>query len=490
MQPFVRPAGSSLYRKGIVFLQESRFTEALAEFRAALALDHHDLVAWGAMEHCLFKLGRVQECVFMLEKAVTNTLRPDYWSALLFCLNILPKSTSKSLFRAARAFALSRCPESLVAKSWSNKPGPRKLKIGYVSPDFYDHVLVHFIEPVLKNHDRDAFELHAFAEEQSTDAVTERLKGYFTTWINITRCADVGAARLVKGTGIDILVDLAGHTKGNRLGVFAYKQAPVQVTMLGYPGTTGLSQIDWRITDEIADPPDQDKWHSERLYRLPGCAWCYQPRADAPAVSPAPCLKNGYITFGVFQSELKIHPRLITLWVRVLKAVPNARLVFKNRTCVDPGYRRAMEEAFYEAGLRDGDKRLTFWQPPKDAAAHLSLYGEMDIALDAWPYSGTTTTCEAAWQGVPTITLTGDRHISRVSTRLNAALQHEYLNAPSEDAYVATAISLAAGDYAQKCNREMRRKWVAASSLCDGAAYTRKLEAVYKDMWAQWSAKR
>lgn len=298
---------------------------------------------------------------------------------------------------------------------------------------------------------------------------------------------DEAAARMIRDDGIDILVDLSGHTSGHRLGVFALKPAPVQVTYIGYANTTGLPGIDWRVTDAHADPHgDGDAFHAERLVRLPGSFLCFQPPGDAPDVQPPPSVANGYVTFGSFNVLPKVTPEVIRAWSRILQGVPRSRLLLKALGLGDADSRGRLHGLFEGEGI--GADRVTLLPVEGALRDHLARYHGMDIALDPFPFNGTTTTFEALWMGVPVIVLRGDRHSARVGASILANAGLESLIAASLDDYVALGVRLA-GDAGRLAElRSTMRDRIAASPLRDAAGVTRELERAYRDMWVRWCA--
>jgi predicted O-linked N-acetylglucosamine transferase (SPINDLY family) len=361
------------------------------------------------------------------------------------------------------------------------QPEPR-LRIGYVSPDFRRHSVSFFFEPLLAHHDRKAVEIFCYASGGRSDAVTQRLQSLADHWRNIASLNDENAAGLIAEDRIDILVDLAGHTKGNRLGIFARRPAPVQVTALGYPGTTGLKEIDYRFCDAVTDPPGAEQNATEKLIRLPSGLHCYLPPADAPAVAELPFLKNGVVTFGSFNKLGKVSDATVALWASVLKAIPSARLYLKSRALTEAETRTITAARFAAHGIASGRLDLVGWVP--DDAGHLAAYSRVDIALDTFPYSGTTTTCEALWMGVPVLTLAGATHASRVSASLLTTVNLDAWVTTSSEAFVVHAQSAARDIAALTRLRVDLRARMRGSALCDGAPYAAAVEAAYRKMLA------
>lgn len=517
-------AGGALLNLGAALAASGRADEAADAWRAAVALDPDDAEALWNLANLSSQLGRFADTVAYSQRALR--LVPGR-AALLSNLGIAYEQQGRlddaiACFREALAasphheLSFSNLLRDLSAHAtappgevfaehvrWGdafaaplrahhrphgNDPSPdRRLRIGYVSPDFRDHAVASFVEPILAGHDRERFEVFCYSAAPRIDAVTKRLQAYGQAWRNIVGVADAAAAEMVRRDAIDILVDLAGHTAGHRLLLMARRPAPVQVTYLGYPNTTGLKEIDYRVTDALADPPGEaDALHSERLVRLPRCGWCYRPPDDAPPVAAEPPSdrRDGRITFGSFNAHAKTSPQTVAAWAAVLRAAPGSRLLLKAYALGESDTRQLLLKRFADAGI--GAERLDLRGPTATRAEHLAAYGEVDVALDPFPYNGTTTTCEAMWMGVPVVTLAGRSHIARVGVSLLSAVGLGDLVASSPEQYVATATALAADAARRQELRRNLRATMAASPLCDGAAMTRALEAAYRAMWQKW----
>lgn len=357
----------------------------------------------------------------------------------------------------------------------------RRLRIGYVSPDLRRHSVAYFLEPLLANLDRSKFEVVAYYNYAAADEVTVRLRALFDAWVPTVGLDDQAMAERIRADGIDILVDLAGHTDGNRLPVFARRPAPVQATWLGYLTTTGLDAIDYRITDRHVDPKGYEAHAVEQPLRLPSCYLCYQPDPAAPEVGPLPAATNGYITFGSFNNLAKLSPACIALWASVLAAVPGSRLVLKNRSLADPAMHALVVERFAAQGIAAGRLELNDWQAGMDS--HLGGYGRIDIALDTWPYNGVTTTCEALWMGVPVVSRVGATHAARQGRSLLAAIGLSHLAGDGDAKFVRACQALAGDLAALAALRAGLRERLRASPLLDGAGFARKMAKAYREMW-------
>lgn len=471
---------------GSALLDAGRIGEAKKQLQAALRLKPAYPAAHDNLGRALRAQGRAAEAVGEFRAALTAQPNPDTHSNLVYALNFVPGLSAAEIFAEHKRWAqLHAEPLKSTMQALLHAPDPaRRLRIGYVSPDFVHHAVSYFIEPVLAAHNRAQVEVFCYADVAVADATTARLRSLSEQWRDIARLDDGQVAELIRNDKIDLLVDLAGHTAGNRLLVFARRPAPVQITWMGYPNTTGLDSIDYRLTDAISDPPGQtEAFHSEKLIRLPEIFSCYKPSDQAPAVSELPALKNGYITFGSFNHFAKINPTVLDLWARLLVRLPTARLFLKARSLADPETTAGVCEAFSRAGV--AADRLTLCSDELSVAAHQSLYRGVDIALDPFPYNGTTTTCEALWMGLPVVTLAGQTHVSRVSASLLTCLGRPEWIAHSEDDYIERCVALAADLQHLAELRASQRERMRCSPVCGAVRFAAQLEEIYRELWCQ-----
>jgi predicted O-linked N-acetylglucosamine transferase (SPINDLY family) len=418
-------------------------------------------------------------------------MKPDFatsYSNLLLSMNYTHHDTG-TIFQEhlnyARQFAASLASD---IPPYTNELIPdRRIRIGYVSPDFRRHSVNYFIEPVLAAHTREQFEVFCYSDVVSPDEVSHRIQTYPVQWRDIVGMTDAQIAALVRSDRIDILVDLAGHTGYNRMLLFARKPAPVQVSWLGYPNTTGLKAVDYRIVDGYTDPPGlTDPFYTEKLTRMPESFLCYQPEQDSPEIGPLPSLQAGHITFGSFNIISKVTPEAVALWADILKKVPDAKLFLKAKSLFDKGTREYLGALFLQQGIPMD--RLIFKFHTASYKEHLAMYNSIDIALDTFPYNGTTTTCEALWMGVPVVTLAGDRHASRVGKSLLTNIGLPELVAETENAYIDIAVKLAADIDRLRFLRERLREMMRQSPVCDATGFTANLENCYREMWRTYCA--
>ncbi|MFC1772587.1 tetratricopeptide repeat protein [Pseudomonadota bacterium] len=483
----VDPGNAGVYANlGNLYLNKGLLREAESCYRKAVSLKPGIPVA-DNIGSVLSAQGKIKEAIDVYHKAlVRHPNDRQLLSNMLLTLNYVPHLDRDTTFKEHKRI---NSANRLVSpeRALSNTPDPdRRLRIGYVSPDFREHSVAYFIEPILEMHRRSEFEVHGYSSVPKPDLVTERLESSVDHWVNISKMSPDQVADKVQHDQIDILVDLAGHTAHNSLDVFSLQPAPIQITYLGYPNTTGLDTMHYRFVDEITDPPDQDLYYTEQLLRLPGCFLCYKPPEGTHPVSPLPAKTSGRITFGSFNNLSKINEEVVKLWADIIKAVPGSHLLIKNPSLTDKDTRLRYLKSFMEHGLEETSIELTGHTPTREE--HLHLYSRVDIALDTLPYNGTTTTCEALWMGVPVITLTGSNHASRVGTSLLRAVGHnEWVAASSED-YIDIARRLSASYDNLAAIRLNLRDSVAGSDLCAVDSFMAKLEPVYRNIWSDWCA--
>ncbi len=402
--------------------------------------------------------------------------RPDYYEAVCSCLMTAcyvetDPAALLAEHRARIAPVLAAMPPMAAPVSAPRRPG--RLRVGYVSHDFKRHSVAYFLEGVLEARDRSRHEVFAYKTDAGADEVTRRLRALVDQWVECDALSDAEFAQRCRDDGIDVLVDLSGHTAGARLGVFQRRPAPCQLTYLGYPTSTGADCFDFRLSDATIDPAGSESCSSEALLRLPGGMFCYRPGAT-PDVAPPPALARGFVTFGSFNNFSKAGPHTLRLWRDVLHAVPGSRLRLKAGAFQRRGNRDFVARRFAALGV--GAERIEFspWQP--DPQRHLAAYAEIDIALDTFPFNGATTTCEALWMGVPVVSRAGATHPSRMGASILGAAGLARQVALDDASYVAAACALAGDVAALATMRATQRARVAASRLMDGPAFARDFE--------------
>ncbi|MBK8163001.1 MAG: tetratricopeptide repeat protein [Gammaproteobacteria bacterium] len=473
------------YNLGLACFNQGKLDDAAASYTEALARKPDYVGALVNLGLVYINLGRLEDAAACYRKALQ--IKPDSalaHSTLLFTMLFQPSFSPQAIFEEHHRFA-QRCELPLKPR-WrphgNSRDPDRRLKVGYVSADFRRHSVAHFIEPILACHDKTQVEVYCYYNHTRYDDVTRRIAACADHWTPCKGLSDEQLAERVRADGIDILVDLAGHTMDNRLLTFARKPAPVQVTYLGYPATTGLTAMDYRLTACEVDPPGQESWHSEALYRLPRSLWCYRPPADRP--KPAgrpPSARFGAVTFGSLNAFAKISAETLAVWGDILHETPGSRLLM---TSVPEGsMRQSLQERFAARGI-EPQRLILRGRVPGDQ--YLELLGQVDIALDPFPYNGTTTTCETLWMGIPVVTLTGISSVSRSGHALLKSVGLGELAAADTRAYVEIATGLAVDQDRLAGLRSGLRQWMMASALRDETGITRDLEAAYRTMWYTW----
>ena len=480
----------ALVNLGAVQYRLGQLAAASETARRVLALSPEQPDAHGNLAGVLREQGEIATAIAHYRRALAA--KPDV------------PVTHSSYLLARQADATAR-PAELLAdhRAWEQRfampldPGPagmfgardadpaRRLRVGYVSADLRSHSVASFVEPLIGAHDRSAVEVFCYSSTIH-DAVTERIRAHADVWRETRHLGDAALADLVAQDRVDVLVDLSGHTADHRLLCFARRPAPVQVSYCGYPGTTGMSAMGWRLTDAIADPEGEaDATHAERLWRLPNGFLSYQPEvADLAPPGPLPAAAGGGVTFGSFNNLSKLNDEVLDLWAAVLAAVPGSRLLLKCRGLGDEGPRRRVAERLAAGGV--SADRLIVVPYTRTRLEHLAIYNDVDIGLDSFPYNGTTTTCEAMWMGVPVVTLRGHSHPGRVGASLLTRVNLRDLIAATPEDYVATCARLAGDLPSLGALRAGMRARFAASALGSPAVLARDIEAAYRGMWVAW----
>jgi len=476
------------YNLGTAFKEKWRIDDAIVEYQAAIRFNSYLIEAYNNLGLALQDQGRVDEAEEHYRRALQ--LKPDFalcFSNLLLLMNYNSRHDAQTIFTEHLQFA-KQCaaPLSSAVLSHTNDRSPsRRLRIGYVSPDFRRHSVNYFLEPVLASHSHEQYEVFCYSDVLVPDNVTERLQGYADQWRNIAGMPDAEVAELIRKDGIDILMDLAGHTGYNRMLLFARKPAPVQVSWLGYPNTTGLSIIDYRIVDGYTDPPGlTDPFYSEQLVRMPESFLCYLPDKDSPAAGGLPALKAGHITFGSFNYFPKVSQKTVTLWASILNALPDSRLVMKTRNFSDRTTCKYATDMFAAHGI--SPERIELISIKLSFTEHLDMYNRIDIALDTFPYNGTTTTCEALWMGVPVVTFAGKTHASRVGMSLLSNIGMPELVAGTDEEYISIVLNLGGDLERLGVLRGSLRDRMTRSVLFDARRFALDLENCYRTMWEEW----
>jgi len=475
-------------------LQElRRWSEAAGHYAEALALDQgaHSLQPESAKAHnnlanCYNQLGRMDEAI--AHYRTLYQIAPDYPDALtsvLANLNYDAKATPQQVFDEHLAWGQSvAAPLYPQAVDFANTPDPqRPLRVGFISPDLRRHPVSYIFAPILAAFDRQQIEAVCYYNYPGKDQVTARLMPLAAQWHDVAALSDEALYDLIRTDGIDILVDLAGHTIHNRLLVFARRAAPLQVSWLGYFNTTGLATMDYFISDYASSPPSQENYYSEILLRFPDSRFCYQPSEFMPPVNELPAGSRGHITFGCFNNLSKLNERVLRLWARVLAAVPDSRLLLQASALDDAPNRERFTQIAERAGLPRNRLELRGFMPVETAP---QAYHDIDIALDPFPFCGGMTSLESLWMGVPVVTLEQEMIAGRQTLSLLASLDLPELVATDEDSYVAIAATLARDTARLAALRHSLRPRFAASPLQDYARFARTMEEAFRAMWQDW----
>jgi predicted O-linked N-acetylglucosamine transferase (SPINDLY family) len=472
--------------RGFLLRDMQKFDEANQAFDEALRLDPNHLGALTSVGYARQERGDLDGAMAALNHSIE--LKPDSqsFSNILMAINYHPGYSLSDLLRAHQGWA--ELHEAPLRERWTphtNDRAPdRKLRVGYVSPDFRGHSVSFFLEPILQHHDHEKFEIYAYVHLAYTDMNTWRLRTRIDQWREISAKSPDLVAKQIREDQIDILIELAGHTANNALPVFARKPAPVQINMIGFPSTTGLTAMDYRITDELCDPTGvTDSLNSEKLLRMPDIFWCYQPPHTSPEVDELPAIKNGYVTFTSVNNFTKVTPHVQKLWADILRAVPGSRLIMQTTSLASESAQELVKQRFGGHGV--SADRLEF-RKSTDLQPYLKLLTESDMTLDPFPFNGGTTTCHSLWMGAPVVTLAGDRHASRMGLSMLTCIGLPEFIAHTPDEYVRIATRFANDLPRLRDIRAGMRQRLKNSPLLDGITYTRNLEAAYRNVWTKW----
>ena len=473
-QPRFPQAANNL---GVMLERMSRMDEAEHWLREAGRMDPASAEVWNNLGGVLKDLARFDEAVECYDRAIAlQPGNPRLDSNRIFALHYGPADDPAVLLGAAQEWGRRFADPLAVAVRDGERPSGRRLRIGYLSAYFREHCQALFTVPLLAHHDHAAFEIFCYSDVTAPDAFTGRLRAGADVWRDTARLGDAEVAALIRSDQIDVLVDLTIHMAHDRLLVFARKPAPVQVTWLGYPGTSGLKAMDWRLTDAWLDPTAAaDACYVERSHRLDGSFWCYDPLTDQPPVNPLPALAGGPFTFGCLNNYCKVTDLTLELWTQVLQAVPGSRLLMLAPR--GSARERVRERLGVAAGLVD----FAAYQP---RAAYLELYHQIDLGLDTFPYNGHTTSLDSLWMGVPVVSRTGRTAVSRAGLSLLANLGLGELATPSPAEFVRIATTLAGDPGRLAALRGGLRGRMEKSPLMNAARFTRNLEQAYREMWS------
>jgi len=469
---------------GAALTDKGQLDEAIAAYRQAIALRPNYAEAHSNLGNTLKDMGCLDEAIAAYRQAVA--VKPDYVAAdsnLVYTLHFHPDYSARAIHHEHQRWNQQHAEplRQSIQPHPNDRTPDRRLRIGYVSPDFRDHVVGHFMLPLLANHDHSRFEIFCYAHVRAPDAVTARLRELTDHWCSTIGLSDEQAAQLIRDDGIDILVDLTLHMAHNRLLVFARKPAPVQVTYLAYAGTSGLATMDCRLSDPYLDPPGIDESvYSEQTIRLAETYWCYEPQDTSP-VGPLPASSASHTTFGCLNNFCKVTDPTLAIWARIFHAVPHSQLLLH---AAEGSHRQRTAERLTQWGIDPARLRVVSKVPLSE---YLQLYSQMDIALDPFPYGGGTTTCDALWMGVPVVSLAGNTAVSRAGLSILSNIGLPELVASTPDEYVQIATSLAQDLPRLTELRSTLRLRMQKSPLMDAPRFARNIEAAYRQMWQKWA---
>lgn len=469
---------------GIALLRLRRLDDAIMQWQRALDLkpDYPDVLnnlaaTWASQ-------GELEQSIAAYRKSLA--IKPGFveaHSSLVFTVNYDPGYTGEPAFREARQWAMQHAKGlAKTVHSVHRSHGSGRLRMAYLSPDFREHSVAFFIEPLLREHRKDSVEVFCYSDVKTPDAVTARLREYGHAWREVSDFTDEQVAAQLKSDAIDVAIDLAGHTAGNRLLSLAQRPAPLQLSMIGYPNTTGMMEIDYRVTDVLVDPPGvAELIHAENLLRLK-CFWCYQPPVESPEVSPLPALRKGCatFTFGCLNTLHKITPEVIALWARILHRMPRARLILQAMGLSSTGGQNYVNRTFAANGIGSDRLELIGWTDFKE---YLELLGRVDLGLDPFPFNGGTTTCHTLWMGVPVVTLAGRAAPGRMGVSLLTHAGLPDFVARDEDEYIAIAERWSESLSELRALRAGMRQRMRAFSLLDASGYTAEFESALRMVW-------
>ncbi|TVQ97083.1 MAG: glycosyltransferase [Desulfovibrionales bacterium] len=482
-----RDTPQSSLESGIEAFKKNHFEEALKYLSHATSDAKHKARAYRVLGNCLRTIGRVDEAILAYRNGLRHSYQSTTHQRLLNALNYTLLS-QEVIAREHRTWGLKAeqlAKERLVSTPSQSFPREENIpiRVGFVSADLKSHPVASFLLPIFKNYNKNHFHYTCYANDSVSDGVTKRCKGLVDGWKIIKGTTTAQAREQIQKDGIDILIDLSGHTSGNRLDIFALRAAPIQATYLGYPNTTGLSRVDYRLVDPVTDPPSIPKtWHTEKLYRLPGCFLCYEPPSDNLPVFPPPYVRKGHITFGSFNKSAKISAQCLELWVKILQRVPDSSMLLKSITFESASEVNRFRNHCHKLGLED-IQRIDCRRPLQYRKEHLDLYNEMDIALDTFPYNGTTTTFQALFMSTPVLTLRGSSHVARVSSSILHAMGLDELIANDPEQYVDIALALANNKPKIDTYKKTLREKLLNSPLVDGPRFVTHLEEAFAEMF-------
>ena len=460
--------------------------EAVDALKHSLAYSPNNEEAFSTLGRILTLQGKTDEAFECCQKA--REINPELNSAhtnLLLTMNYGGRFSRQEIYEAHKQWGTTQENNTIRNSDLNNNADPdKRLRIGFVSPDFRDHAVAFFLEPLLEQVNSEAFEIFCYSDVEKPDNTTERLKNLSHHWRHCFGLRNEAVKKIIQDDQIDILIDLSGHTGDNRLTLFAKHLAPVQVSYLGYPNTTGLSTMDYLITDHFLDPDEEsEKYYVEKLLYLPNSFFCYNAPLECPEVASTPVLRNEYITFGSYNNLAKISEDVIALWSQVLQSVPESRLILQCLSLNDPPTRERYEKLFLAHKIPLERIDLISSSSFRD---YLAGHANVDIVLDTFPWNGHTVSCHALWMGVPFITLAQDKRSSRMGLSMLKTLGLDSCIAFNKEQYVSCARQLAEDRVQLETIRKNLRERMKSSPLCNAKQFAQDFEIQLRSVWHTW----
>ena len=467
-----------------LYLKIGDYENAQICFKKALNIDQNSIEAMINYASLLSDIGEFTEAKYYIKKALKiNPNKTAAISNLLLMSNYSSNDSKENVFEIHKKFGTfleKSFGEEYSEKLIENKSKNQKINVGFVSADLHQHSVTYFLEPLLENYNKDEFVITCFSVSFYNDHVTKRIKSSVDKWFNVGSLTNIQLFNLIKQNDIEILIDLSGHTDGNRLPVFAMKPSPIQITWLGYPNTTGLNTMDFRIVDNFTDPEGiDDHLYTEELLRLEGSFICFNSEEDAE-INKNTIFTDNSFTFGSFNNLSKMSDEVIECWSEILKRIDNSKIILKNKQLCSNFTRKLYLEKFAKYGVSSDKVILMSWSNSRKQ--HLETYNSIDLALDTFPYNGTTTTFEALWMNVPVLCLKGNSHRSRVGYSILKNLDSDEFIVNSREEYIEKALYYSLKKIALNKQAESLRSKLIKSNLCDAKAYTNRFENLLKSL--------
>ena len=464
----------------------NELAESLSAHKKAVALNPEFAHALANLGNTYRYMGRLDDALMNLDAA--HAISPSdqtIASARLYTMNFIPVLTNSEVAQAHQLWPVST---NIPMSPFTNGRDPdRILKVGYVSADFRFHSCANFLLPLLERHDKENVHVTAFSSVSRSDQITEQIRDCVDDWVDVGAASDEGLASNVRARSIDILIDCGGHTTSSKLSAFAHRSAPLQISWLGYPNTSGLKAIDFHISDAVTKPPEMADLFAEELLILNNGFHTFRPLVEKTSASPVPSKISGHITFGVVHNLAKMSDNSLRLWASVLRSVPESRLLIKARSLIDSVVLSEFKSRCILHGLEESRLNILSWK--ESYGDQITDLDAIDIALDATPYNGTTTTCEAMWMGIPVVTLRGDRPAGRVGASLLTQVGRTEWIADSDEDYIRIARSLAEDAERLSTIRASLRDEMKASTLGDATLFAQSMESAYRKLWQDWCKK-